>query len=236
MDEISLAYAWLFWVVVCFCGFTIYSPIITYGNNFLIQYLPNKLNKYWLRVAIATFVASIVMAFVVPLIIILFFDISMSYFQSIPQHFIAGLFIGGIITFILTVYDLYQEQKAIVVQQKVELVNQQKSGNDRQSPLVKKFMAKLPVAIRGDLLCLQMDDHYLNVYTDKGKHLLLMRFKDALAMLEEYPGLQTHRSWWVAHQAIIGSKKDGRKLILKLKGDIEAPVSNTYLTKVKSLL
>lgn len=236
MNEISLSYAWFFWIIVCFCGFIIYSPIIIFGNKFLARYIPDKLNKYWLRVAISTLVASIVMAFVVPFIIFMFFDTSMSYLQSIPQHFITGIFIGGIITFILTVHDLYQKQKVIIDQQEVKLVNQQKKTNEHQSPLVKQFMEQIPLAMRSDLVCLQMDDHYLNVYTEKGKCMILMRFKDALAMLEDYPGLQTHRSWWVAEKAIKDTRKEGRKLILLLNNDVEVPVSNTYLPAVKGLI
>ncbi|OKY27751.1 hypothetical protein BI291_07495 [Thalassotalea sp. PP2-459] len=236
MDEISLAYSWLFWLVVCFCGFVIYSPVISYGDEILPRYLHKNINKYWLRVSISTFVATVVMAFVVPFIILMFFDTTSSYLASIPQHFITGLFIGGLITFILTVHNLYQDQKAVIGQQTAELANQQKNDNEQQSPLVKKFINQLPLSVKGDLVCLQMDDHYLNVYTEKGKHLLLMRFKDALTMLEDYPGLQTHRSWWVAEKAIIGTRKEGRKLILLLNNGVEVPVSNTYLPAVRALI
>ena len=81
-----------------------------------------------------------------------------------------------------------------------------------------------------------MDDHYLNVMTDKGEHLLLMRFKDALSKLEHYDGFQTHRSWWVAKEAVVDTKKEGRKLILILQNGTEVPVSQTYLANVKAAL
>jgi len=47
-------------------------------------------------------------------------------------------------------------------------------------------------------MALTAEDHYLRVITDKGSALILMKFEDALAALNGYPGIQTHRSWWLA--------------------------------------
>ena len=94
-------------------------------------------------------------------------------------------------------------------------------------------MLKLPKITRGELLCLEMDDHYIKVHTDKGQHLLLMRMKDALRELEGHKGLQIHRSWWVSENAIMGSIKEGRKVTLNLKKNMTAPVSRTYLPELK---
>jgi len=99
---------------------------------------------------------------------------------------------------------------------------------------LEKFMAQLPVDKRGKLFCLEMSDHYLKVYTDKGHHLILMRFKDALALLSDYQGLQTHRSWWVAIDAITKVNKDGRKTYLELTNELQVPVSKTYAEAVKA--
>ena len=58
---------------------------------------------------------------------------------------------------------------------------------------------KLPESIQGaQLLALKAEDHYLKVFTDCGSALILMKFEDALSVLNGYPGVQTHRSWWVA--------------------------------------
>ncbi|MCL1125610.1 LytTR family DNA-binding domain-containing protein [Shewanella surugensis] len=89
-------------------------------------------------------------------------------------------------------------------------------------------MRFLPYDKRGELYCLEMSDHYLKVYTDKGHHMLLMRFKDALEMLVDASGFQTPRSWRVAKGAVLGRERAGRKLILALKNEIKFPVSRTY--------
>jgi len=61
------------------------------------------------------------------------------------------------------------------------------------------FHHKLPESIKdSQLIALKAEDHYLRVITDTGNALILMKFTDALAVLNGYPGVQTHRSWWVA--------------------------------------
>lgn len=54
------------------------------------------------------------------------------------------------------------------------------------------------------LIAVEAEDHYLRVHTDAGDELLTMRFGDALAELARADGLQIHRSWWVAADAIEG--------------------------------
>ena len=94
---------------------------------------------------------------------------------------------------------------------------------------------QLPANKRGELLAIETQDHYLKVYTDKGHHLILMRLKDALTLLNDYPGLQIHRSWWVANSAITTIEKADRKTWLVLKNGIKAPVSRTFTADVKKL-
>jgi hypothetical protein len=52
------------------------------------------------------------------------------------------------------------------------------------------------------LFAVEAEDHYLRVHTAAGDELITARFGDALAELAAAPGFQTHRSWWVAADAI----------------------------------
>jgi len=52
------------------------------------------------------------------------------------------------------------------------------------------------------ILAVQAEDHYLRVHTDAGEEQITARFGDAMAELSGAPGFQTHRSWWVAANAI----------------------------------
>ncbi len=65
------------------------------------------------------------------------------------------------------------------------------------------FRTRLSAKRRGArLLAIEAEDHYLRVHTDAGEELLTLRFADALAELAGAHGFKTHRSWWIAANAI----------------------------------
>lgn len=92
-----------------------------------------------------------------------------------------------------------------------------------------RFLDRLPPKLRGaDLFAVQAEDHYLRLHTSRGSDLILFRLADALAELEGLEGAQTHRSWWVARDAVLDAKRGDGRGSLVLKGGAEAPVSRTY--------
>jgi DNA-binding LytR/AlgR family response regulator len=92
-----------------------------------------------------------------------------------------------------------------------------------------KFLARLPLKLRGaEIFAVEAEDHYLRIHTDRGSDLILMRLSDAVGELEGLEGAQTHRSWWVAKDAVIGAERGDGRATLTLKGAIQAPVSRTY--------
>lgn len=89
-----------------------------------------------------------------------------------------------------------------------------------------RFMERLPAKLKGAVIyAVSAEDHYLRLHTSKGSDLILMRLSDAIAELEGLEGAQTHRSWWVAREAVESARRDGDKMVLTLKGGAEAPVS-----------
>ncbi len=97
-----------------------------------------------------------------------------------------------------------------------------------------KLRERLPPPFRGaEIYAVSAEDHYLRVHTSAGGTLILMRLADALAELEGIEGAQVHRSWWVGRAAILAVKRDGRKLTLKLKGEVEAPVSRPNVKAIQ---
>lgn len=97
-----------------------------------------------------------------------------------------------------------------------------------------RFLERLPLKLRGaDLHALQAEDHYLRLHTSHGSDLILMRLSDAIAELEGIEGARTHRSWWVARDAIIDVAKGDGRAMLKLKGGVEAPVSRTHARSLR---
>ncbi len=94
------------------------------------------------------------------------------------------------------------------------------------APAAPRFHERLPGKLRGAAIyAVSAEDHYLRLHTSKGSDLILMRLGDAIGELEGVEGAQTHRSWWVARDAVESARREGDKMVLLLKGGVEAPVS-----------
>ena len=94
------------------------------------------------------------------------------------------------------------------------------------------IILRLPVHMRGELISLSMQDHYVEVSTDKGEKLLLMRFGDAMGETAGVEGIRIHRSHWVALSGIEAVKKNNGKTIIRTTRGRELPVSRTYMPAV----
>jgi len=97
------------------------------------------------------------------------------------------------------------------------------------------FRRRLSAKRRGArLIAVEAHDHYLKVHTDLGEELVTLRFTDALAELERAHGWRVHRSWWVAADAIEAVRWRRGAGEARLAGGLEAPVSRTYASVLKS--
>jgi hypothetical protein len=109
-----------------------------------------------------------------------------------------------------------------------------RSGADAQVRLDKKsspLLSRLPQNLKGDILVIMAEEHYLRVYTASGNALILYRLSDAVKELGDY-GMLVHRSYWVAKTAITGNVKRGQNSILILSNGLEVPVSRGFRQKV----
>lgn len=97
-----------------------------------------------------------------------------------------------------------------------------------------RILTRLPLAKRGDLLALSVEDHYVRVRTDKGEELILMRLTDAIAETEPIRGMRVHRSHWVANAAVAAARREGDRGILTLTDGTEVPVSRANIPEVRS--
>lgn len=93
-----------------------------------------------------------------------------------------------------------------------------------------RFAERLPLPMRRQaILALEAEDHYLRVHLAGGQSaLILLRLGDAIAELAPVPGTQTHRSWWVAREAVTRIARADGRAVLTLDGGTEVPVSRTY--------
>lgn len=95
------------------------------------------------------------------------------------------------------------------------------------------ILDRLPVHLRGQIAYMSMQDHYVDVHTDKGSTLVLMRLADAITETEGVAGLQIHRSHWVASAAVAAAVRREGRLLLKMQDGAELPVSRPYMAAVR---
>jgi len=109
-----------------------------------------------------------------------------------------------------------------------------KTGGQRVADFL---MNKLPARLRsGELIALKAEDHYLRVYTTKGDDLIHMSLSDALTSLEGFPGIQTHRSWWLSLSTPTGLEPTKSWAEVKTQGDLRIPISRRRKRAVQAAL
>lgn len=79
-------------------------------------------------------------------------------------------------------------------------------------PLFFQRLERLTGLQVAELVAIEAEDHYVQVHSTRGKELVYVRFRDALEQLVGVPGLQIHRSAWVARQGVATLERQGRNL------------------------
>lgn len=95
------------------------------------------------------------------------------------------------------------------------------------------LLERLPLDKRGKLVALSGEDHYVRVTTTKGSELVLMRLSDAVKEAGDMPGLQIHRSHWVALDQIEQVNRTGDRGEVILSDGITRPISRGYMPAVR---
>jgi DNA-binding LytR/AlgR family response regulator len=85
-----------------------------------------------------------------------------------------------------------------------------------------------------EVLCLQMEDHYVRIHLRAGSRLVPATLSQAVAALGGREGLQVHRSWWVASRAVVQAEAHGRNLKLRLTNGVLAPVARSAVPAVRA--
>ena len=116
------------------------------------------------------------------------------------------------------------------------LVLQVSGGRDAEAATAKgppPLLDRLPLDKRGPLVALSVEDHYVRVRTTNGETLLLMRLSDAIRETSPVPGLQVHRSHWVATAAVTAARRDGDRAVLQMIAGGDIPVSRSHIPALR---
>lgn len=105
-----------------------------------------------------------------------------------------------------------------------------KRGEEPESALSQR----IPAYLGDNILYMRSQDHYVEVVTDKGNHLIKMRFRDAIDEVEPLQGLQIHRGCWVRHSAVVRAKTHNRRLLIQTSDGTQHPVSRSFVSAVRA--
>jgi hypothetical protein len=96
-----------------------------------------------------------------------------------------------------------------------------------------RFLRRVPLEVRGPLVRIEAQDHYLNVVTTKGSALILMRLSEAVEELRGLDGILTHRSHWISIPEVTAHRRDKSRDLLVMSDGSEIPVSRSNRLVVK---
>jgi hypothetical protein len=95
------------------------------------------------------------------------------------------------------------------------------------------LLAALPPHLGREVITVEAQDHHVSVHTALGHAQVLYKFRDAVRDLAGFDGLQVHRSFWVARQAIERIAPHGSGHLLHLKTGQRVPVSRAYKAVIR---
>lgn len=129
---------------------------------------------------------------------------------------------------------VFLAQSALTTRASQGLSYDDAAGGARRLLPEHRLLHRIEPEQRGAVLAISVRDHYVDVQTRKGTVSLLLRFGDAIAELDPLAGVQVHRSYWVAWEAIEAVEREGVKLYLKLTHGARVPVSKNHRYKLEA--
>jgi hypothetical protein len=197
--------------------------------TFFIEILRPQIGQKWPRVIVAGLLASLPVTIAVLLINGIAYQ-RLSIVESLNIWLYATIITLVVVIALVTIDELMEGPRAAEPPALGTEPAPSEAGRASPPPILER----VPLPQRGRLLALTVEDHYVDIVTDKGKTLVLMRLADAIREATGTDGLQIHRSHWVATGAVIKSHRTDGKLSLELSNGMRLPVSRGYLPAVRA--
>nr|WP_315384280.1 LytTR family DNA-binding domain-containing protein [uncultured Sphingomonas sp.] len=222
----------LHWALYLVTGYAFFRPVIAAGSALSRQTGMSRL------VAIA--VACVFGAF--PTSILFVFAAAGPAWRSVTAANLAGAYLQTLIVgATVTIVQLLAERgagpaKAAPAPSATPLPDPQPVAavDTIEEEVAPALLDQLPPHLRGPILCLENEDHYVRVHTAQGSALVLIRMRDAVAQLEGQ-GARVHRSWWVARRAVAGAVRQDRNWKLRLVDGRDVPVARASVPELRAL-
>lgn len=107
---------------------------------------------------------------------------------------------------------------------------------DEDRPQLFEILDGLPPALGNDLIRIEAQDHYAQIVTSMGQHLLNLNFSECVSRVNEWDGVQIHRSHWVRLTKIVDLHRAGSAFSCSLSNGDQVPVSRRRYSILKHLL
>ena len=107
---------------------------------------------------------------------------------------------------------------------------------DAEADPARDFWDRVPRKLGRTLVVLSAELHYLRVHTLEGDALILFPFGRAVDLLQSEDGMQVHRSHWVATGQVEEIVTGEGRMMLRMAGDLQIPVSRSYRSAVRAAL
>lgn len=200
-----------YWIGTMLLGFGFYGP--AYRIAAIATMIGSR--SWWLALMVGSLVASIPEAL----------STRMVAFRLWPELARLDLPLGSWFVQTATI--------GLVAMTGVGLVQRRSSSAPHNDAVSSPSAAPITQPLGGEVLALQMEDHYVRVHRPAGSELILMPLGRAIEAVEA-DGLRTHRSWWVAAHAVTAVEGNARSMRLRLSNGLVAPVARSAVTHLKA--
>jgi hypothetical protein len=229
--DLTLPWRGLYWTIAVLCGLIILEPTI-----YRVLHLAFRRNWHWpSALTISVLAAALPLTAAILLLETLMRKSPVWEFVSVVPYYFHVLTITIVVGGLPTLWELYRHGVLTPPppQPPLPAAMEERTPGTSEPP-GNRLLNRLALERRGGILALSMEDHYVRVFTNAGESLILLRLSDAMAEVRDVPGLQIHRSHWVAANAVDRTERlsDGR-LRVHLVNGLTLPVSRTFARAVR---
>ena len=96
-----------------------------------------------------------------------------------------------------------------------------------------RLLKRLPNHAEGPILRVSGKGHFVEIVTATGRYQIRMRLADAVDEMDSVDGFFTHRSHWVAREAIYDVERKGGKHFVVSADEERIPISKGKLTELE---
>ena len=213
-----------YWLSLSAIGYVLFRTAIAMGWWLTEEFGINR----WTGICVALTMASVPMTFVSAFVNNLIWGFNFDWRPHYPELYIRA-WVTSFVIVALFLIKFPQWPLALVPDASSA---PQADAAESAADTPPSFANRLPADF-GRLLALCSEDHYVRAVGQNREMLILMRLRDALAEVSAMPGLQVHRSWWVARDAVARSERDGREARLILVNGRTVPVSRDRVAALR---